>query len=255
MSSYIQLPYGFRKKSEPKQFALPKNYAETQYLNRIGYISNKDDPVVKNKLLDTVKNRKDLQKYILATSELGQELQQDINEITGGNEKFNKAVVRRVLGLKNAGLFQNPEPINLVFNDVKKFDQQNPIIGKLAKQIKASKLTDEQITKKKIMKGEIAKVEDRLFDLKKRDNLKKDGYDDEPPPSGGSSAPPMREAEIDPAFRRSMGPAEEPKKDYKKMLMKCTVEKNRQIHSVLIFGKMFLMTRLIPLKKKQIERW
>ena len=46
MSSYIQLPYGFRKKSEPIQFTLPKNYAETQYLNRIGYLSNKDDPAV-----------------------------------------------------------------------------------------------------------------------------------------------------------------------------------------------------------------
>ena len=88
MSSYIQLPYGFRKKSEPIQFNLPKNYAETQYLNRIGYVSDKDDPAVKNKLLDAVKNRKDLQKWILATSEFGQELQQDINEITGGDEKL-----------------------------------------------------------------------------------------------------------------------------------------------------------------------
>ena len=141
MSSYIQLPYGFRKKSEPIQFTLPKNYAETQYLNRIGYLSNKDDPAFDNKLLDAVKNRKDLQKWILANSEFGQELQQDINEITGGDEKFNNAVVQRVLDLKNAGLFQNPEPINLVFSDIKKFDQQNPIIGKLATQIKASKLT------------------------------------------------------------------------------------------------------------------
>ena len=219
MSSYIQLPYGFRKKSEPIQFTLPKNYVETQYLNGIDYISDKDYPAVKNKLLDAVKNRKDLQKWILATSEFGQELQQDINEITGGDEKFNNAVVRRVLDLKNAGLFQNPEPINLVFNDVKKFDQQNPIIGKLAKQIKASKLTNEQITKNQFMKGEIAKIEDGLFNLKRRDNVKKDDGDDEPPPppSGGSSAPPMREAEMDPAFRRSAAAPDETKKDYKKM--------------------------------------
>ena len=124
-------------------------------------------------------------------------MQQDINEITGGDEKFNNAVVRCVLDLKNAGLFQHPEPINLVFSDVKKFDQQNPIIGKLATQIKASKLTDEQITNHKIMKGEIPKLEDRLFELKRRDNVKKDDDDDDddepppPPPAGGSSAPPM----------------------------------------------------------------
>ena len=47
MSSYIQVPYGFRKVSNPIQFSVPKIFEENQYLSRIGYISNKDDPVVK----------------------------------------------------------------------------------------------------------------------------------------------------------------------------------------------------------------
>ena len=76
-SSYIQIPYGFRKVSNPIQFSTPKIVIENQYLNRIGYISNKDDPVVKNNILDAVKNREDLQKWILATSDFGRELQQD----------------------------------------------------------------------------------------------------------------------------------------------------------------------------------
>ena len=84
MSSYIQVPYGLHKVSNAIQFSLPKNFEENQYLSRIGYISNKDDPVVKNNILDAVKNRKDLQKWILATSDFGHELQRDINEITGG---------------------------------------------------------------------------------------------------------------------------------------------------------------------------
>ena len=71
MSSYIQLPYGFRKNSEPIQFNLPKNYAESQYLNRLPYLSNKNDPNVENKILNAVKNRKDLQKWLLATSDVG----------------------------------------------------------------------------------------------------------------------------------------------------------------------------------------
>ena len=62
MSSYIQVPYGYRKVSNPIQFLSPKNVEENQYLNRIGYISNKDDAVVKNNILDAVKHRKDLQK-------------------------------------------------------------------------------------------------------------------------------------------------------------------------------------------------
>ena len=218
MSSYIQIPYGFRKVSEPIQFSVPKNYEENQYLNRVGYLSNKDDPAVKNSVLDAVKNRVGLQKWILATSDFGQELQQDINKITGGDEKFNNAVVRRALDLKSDGVFRNPQPISLLFNDVQKFHQQNPIIGKIATQIKASKLTEDEITKRQFMKGEIAKIEDRLYNLKKRDGKVENDDDDapKPPPGGGSSAPPMREAEMDPSFRRPPKPPE-PERDLKKV--------------------------------------
>ena len=185
-------------------------------MNRIGYLYNKDDPAVKNSVLDAVKNRVDLQNWILATSDFGQELQQDINEITGGDKKFNNAVIRRPLDLKSNGVFRNPEPISVLFNDVQKFHQQNPIIGKLATQIKASKLTEDEITKRQFLKGEIAKIEDRLYNLKKRDGkVENDDDDDEPkpPPEGGSSAPPMREAEMDPSFRRPP----EPERDLKKV--------------------------------------
>ena len=34
---------------------------------------------------------------------------------------------------------QNPNPLNLTFCDVKKFDMQNPIIDKIATQVKACK--------------------------------------------------------------------------------------------------------------------
>ena len=219
MSSYIQIPYGFRKVSEPIQFSVPKNYEENQYLNKVGYLSNKDDPAVKNSLLDAVKSRVDLQKWILATSDFGQILQQDINEITGGNEKFNNAVARRALDLKSEGVFRNPQPISLLFNDVQKFHQQNPIIGKLATQIKASKLTEDEIIKRQFMQGEIAKIENRLNNLKKRDGKVENDDDDDapkPPPEGGSSAPPMQEAEMDPSFRHPPGPPE-PERDLKKV--------------------------------------
>ena len=230
MSSSIQIPYGFHKVSEPIHFSMPKNYEENQYLNRIGYLYNKDDPAVKNSVLDAVKNRVDLQKWILATSDFGQEIQQDINEITGGDEKFNNAVIRRALDLKSDGVFRNPQPISVLFNDVQKFHQQNPIIGKLVTQIKASKLTEEEITKRQFLQGEIAKIEDRLYNLKKRDRHDDDDDDDDDndddddddddddggsPPEVGSSAPPMREAEMDPSFRRPPKPPV-PERDLKK---------------------------------------
>ena len=99
------------------------------------------------------------------------------------------------------------------------FHQQNPIIGKLATQIKVSKLTEEQIVKRQFEEGEIAKIENRLYNLK----YGNDGGDDDdkpsrpptppPPDTGRSSAPHMREAEMDPSFRRPP----EPERDLQKV--------------------------------------
>ena len=129
--SYIQLPYALVKKRKQIQFNLPKNYEESQYIKRLPYISNKG-PDFNNKVLDLLRNREDLKKWLLATSDYGNKLQEDLNAIVGYDEKFNNAIVRHALDLKNAGIFQNPKPLNLTYHDAKKFDLQNPIIRKLA---------------------------------------------------------------------------------------------------------------------------
>ena len=53
---------------------------------------------------------------------------------------------------------------------------QNPIIGKIATQFKASKLTEDQLTKKILMQGKISKIENRLEKLKQP--IKMDSDDD-----------------------------------------------------------------------------
>ena len=126
--SYIQLPYGLVKKSKQIQFNLPKNYEEYQYIKRLPYITNKR-PDCNNKVLDLLRNREDFKKWLLATSDYGNELQEDLNATVGYDEKFNNAVVRHALDLKfMLEIFQNPNPLNLTFRDVKLFDLQNPII-------------------------------------------------------------------------------------------------------------------------------
>ena len=99
----------------------------------------------------------DLKTRLLATSEYGNEIQEDLNAIVGYDEKFNNAIVRHALDLKDSAIFRNPNPLNVTFRDVKKFDMTNPIIGKLAAQIKANKLSNEDLTKKIIMQGEVEK--------------------------------------------------------------------------------------------------
>ena len=93
-------------------------------------------------------------------------MQDDLNAIIGYDEKFNNAIVRHSLDLKDEAIFCNPNPINVTFHDMKKFDLVNPVIGKLATQVKASKLTDYQLTKIILQQGEIDELQLRLDKLK-----------------------------------------------------------------------------------------
>ena len=68
--------------------------------------------------------------------------------------------------MKNEAIFCSPNPINVTFHDMKKFDLVNPVIGKLATQVRASKLTDYQLTKKVLNQGEVDKLQLRLDALK-----------------------------------------------------------------------------------------
>ena len=74
---------------------LPKNYGASQYIKRLPYIRN-EDPDLQNSLADVVNNRSDLRKFLLATSEYGRDIQENINTIVADG-KFNQAVVRRAL--------------------------------------------------------------------------------------------------------------------------------------------------------------
>ena len=233
MSSYIQIPFGYRKKSNPLQFTTSKSNYENRLLENVGYIKNVDDPKIKNNLLNAIKSREDLQKYILANSDVGYDLQEDINAITSGDEKFNNAAVRRALDLKNNDLFRNPQPITLLFHDIERFHQQNPIIGKLATQINVPKLSNRDEIRRKLLEGDIRQIENRLFNLRNDNNTNtfpiggnnnnngginrggdddsddSDG-DDPPPPASGSRIGTLREkiAVEDPAFKKK-----EPERD------------------------------------------
>ena len=92
-------------------------------------------------------------------------------------------IVRHSLDLKDEAIFHNPNPINITFHDMKKFDHVNPAIGKLATQVKASKLTDYQLTKKILQQGEIDELQLRLDKLKY--GVKKDDDNDNNTGRGG----------------------------------------------------------------------
>ena len=110
------------------------------------------------------------------TSDYGNKIQEDLNALVGCDEKFNNAIVRHSLDLKDETIFGNPNPVNVTFHDMKKFDLANPVIGKLATQVRASKLTDYQLTKKILNQSENDKSQLRLDALKH--GIYKDDDDD-----------------------------------------------------------------------------
>ena len=179
---YIQLPYGYVENNKQVQFNLPNNYEEPFYVKEVPHLTNKN-PAIENNLLNLIRNRDDLKKWMLATGKYGNEIQDDLNAIVGYDEKFNNAIVRHLLDLKDNAIFRNPNPINVTFHDMKKFDLVNPVIGKLATQVKASKLTDYQSTKKILQQGEIDELQLRLDKLKY--GVKKDDDNDNNTGRGG----------------------------------------------------------------------
>ena len=111
---YIQLPYGYVKNSKKVQFNLPRDYEESQYYKEVPYITNQT-PVVENDILNLIRNRDDLRKWLLATSYHGNETQVGLNAIVAYDEKFNNAIGRHSLDLKDQAIFCNSNPINVTF--------------------------------------------------------------------------------------------------------------------------------------------
>ena len=130
--------------------------------------------------MNVLKNREDFKKWLLATSDYGEEIQEDLNAVVGYDENFNHAIVRHALDLKNEATFRNPNPLNVTFHEVKKFDLVNPVLGKLATQVKTSKLTYYKLTKHFLGQGETDKLQNR-FELFKKglDEIINDDKDDD----------------------------------------------------------------------------
>ena len=53
-----------------------------------------------------------------------------------------------MLDTKDKHILADPNLLQVTSKDIKKFDAQNPVIGKLLTQIEASKLTDKRLKKK-----------------------------------------------------------------------------------------------------------
>ena len=138
------LPYGVVNDRRQAKLNLPKNYGASQHFKKLPYLYNTNDPDFQNSIVDTLNNRADLQKYLLATSRSGQNIQEDINSVVT-DEKFNNVLARHFLDEKNKDVFTSSNPLSVTFKDAKKCDVQNPIIGNLLSQVFANQIREEEV--------------------------------------------------------------------------------------------------------------
>ena len=94
--SYIQLPYDLVRNEKQLEFNLPKNYEESQCIKRLPYTQDKGSEY-SSSVLNCLRNRDDLKKWLLATRNYGHDLQEDLNAIVGYDKKFNNTIVRHIL--------------------------------------------------------------------------------------------------------------------------------------------------------------
>ena len=76
--------------------------------------------------INTIKNRKELQSYLLASREAVQSIQDDVDIIVT-NGKLKEARVRHLLDSIYKNVMRKQNPFEIVFKDISKFDVQNPI--------------------------------------------------------------------------------------------------------------------------------
>ena len=177
---------------------MPKDQKAKDLFAHLPYIANLKDPILQNRVEDLLKNREDLQNYLLATEFLGTTLEDSL-QLAVSHGKLNEGTKVRHLSELNDPKYkyfrQNNNPLDVVYREKAKFDVQNRIIGDLLKEISKGKLSEEEYFKKtktapNIKDLDIKERFDKVFerDRRKKDNFLDENADDSPP---GSPGPPL----------------------------------------------------------------
>ena len=125
------------------------------------------------------------------------EIQENLNAVVGLDEKFTNSIVRHALDLKDDAIFRNPKPLNVTFYDMKKFDYVNPVTGKLPGQVKASKLTEQEVNQKLLDNFEVDQLQTRLDKLKYGGPDDSDDEDNKKGPGGMPGGTPVKVSPLD----------------------------------------------------------
>ena len=97
--SYYQLPDKINKNVPKIQLNLPPDEKARDLMEHLLYFAQMNDPIFQNKVEDLIKNKEDLQAYLLATEDLNRTLSESV-QLAVGHGKINDVVKVRHLSEK-----------------------------------------------------------------------------------------------------------------------------------------------------------
>ena len=101
------------------------------------YLHDVEKPNFQSSISNVINNRHDLRNYLFVTGDIGKSIRENLKlVVTDG--KRNDAIIVHALDPKDKHILVNPNPLKITFKDIKKFDAQNPIIGKVLTQRESS---------------------------------------------------------------------------------------------------------------------
>ena len=134
--SYIQLPDTIKKNVGKIQLNLPKDEKAKDLFAHLSYLANLKDTILQNRVEKLLKNREDLQRYLLATEDLNRTIEKSL-ELAVSHGKLNDETKVRHVSERDDPTYnyfrKNDNPLDVTYKQQAKFDVHNPIIGSLLK--------------------------------------------------------------------------------------------------------------------------
>ena len=138
-SGFILLPINklYKKENNRRLKNFPASYVGSFYRNLADNINASSD-FYSRIAADADIPREDVQKYILATSDFAKSIQTDINYYVT-RDRINDASFRQRLDPISKNILRRYLHLFTVFEDISKFDTENPIVGSLLREIDINK--------------------------------------------------------------------------------------------------------------------
>ena len=127
----IQLPYGVVEDNKAKiKLNPPKNYKAGEYFKKLPYLNDINDLAFQDSVVDVVNNRDNFHHFLLATSDIGRTIQENLNAVVTDG-RLTDAVVRHTRDTVHKNSLAKPNSLQVPFKNVKKFAKcGNTSVGK-----------------------------------------------------------------------------------------------------------------------------